>query len=246
VARRILTGLQKAAIVFYISDAVRRQMETFGIVDPARLVKAQPGISSEFRLDGPKGGPPDLGDRPYVLHVGSCIPRKRIDVLLATFAAVRRSHPDLALLQIGGEWSDTQREQLRELKLDGAVVQVRGLTRDRVAAAYGGALLVLQPSDAEGFGLPVVEALACGAVVVASDIPVLREVGGPAAVYCPVGDVDAWSATVTRLLDHPAEAPGSGVRREQATLYSWERQGQTIVEAYRKLLGERRPCASST
>ena len=62
-----------------------------------------------------------------------------------------------------------------------------------LAAVYRRAALVLQPSEAEGFGLPVAEALACGTPVLASDLAVLREVGGEAAVYRAVGDVPAWS-----------------------------------------------------
>ena len=56
------------------------------------------------------------------------------------------------------------------------------------------------PSDAEGFGLPIIEALACGAPVIASDLPVLREVGGDAVRYCAVGDVDAWSSAIVDVI----------------------------------------------
>ncbi len=73
--------------------------------------------------------------------------------------------------------------------------------RATLAAVYRRAALAFQPSDAEGFGLPVAEALACGTPVLASDIPVLREVGGAAASYAPVGDADAWSEAALALLD---------------------------------------------
>ena len=82
-----------------------------------------------------------------------------------------------------------------------------GLTRAELAEVYRRAAVVLVPSEAEGFGLPVIEALACGAAVVASDIPALREAGGPAAVYAPVGDVGAWADAVAKVLADPAAAP---------------------------------------
>jgi glycosyltransferase involved in cell wall biosynthesis len=90
----------------------------------------------------------------------------------------------------------------------------------------------LVPSESEGFGLPVIEALACGAVVIASDIPVLREVGGEAVVYCPVADVAAWSNTIRRVLTEPGFAPTREVRLAMARRYSWREHARIIGQAY--------------
>ena len=229
--RRTLRGLQKAAVVFHNTTEVRRQLERHGLIDPARLVHVPYGVSAEFAP-----GPAPSNGRPFLLHVGSCIPRKRIDVLLDVFAAVRRDCPDLRLVKVGGPWTPAQREQLARLGLDGAVDTRTGLLRGEIAALYRAAALVLLPSEAEGFGLPVIEALACGAAVVASDLPALREVGGPAAVYCPIGDVAAWAATVGRLLADPGMAPAREARLQQARRYTWADHARTIAAAYRRLL----------
>src|SRR5262249_45459074 len=149
----------------------------------------------------------------------------------------RRRRPDLRLLQVGGQWSSTQREQIDRLGLTDAVAQLHGLTREAIAALYRASSLVLLPSEAEGFGLPVIEALACGATVVASDIPVLREVGGRAAVYCPVGDAPAWADAIDRLLATPGSAPALADRLAQAGRFTWEAHGRTVAEAYQRLLG---------
>jgi glycosyltransferase involved in cell wall biosynthesis len=82
----------------------------------------------------------------------------------------------------------------------------------------------------------LIEALACGGVVAASDLPVLREVGGPAAVYCPVGDVATWAQAVGRLLAEPGSAPARPFRLAQASRFSWANHARIIVEAYRRLL----------
>jgi glycosyltransferase involved in cell wall biosynthesis len=238
-ARRVLRGLQKATVVFHSTRSVYEQIVRHGLIDPARLVHAPYGIAPEFRLECL---PSDLAvpvlepwhGAPYVLHVGSCIPRKRIDILLEVFAALRGCQPELKLLQVGGSWTGPQTELLARLGLETAVHQVRGLDRAVLAALYRQARMVLFPSEAEGFGLPVVEALACGAPVTASDLPVLREVGGAACSYCPVGDVPHWVATVRRGLK---QAPSScrEQRLAQAARYSWTAHARTILAAYQRL-----------
>jgi glycosyltransferase involved in cell wall biosynthesis len=237
VARGILRGLQKAAVVFYSTQSVREEITAHGLLDPDRLVHAPYGVAPEFAAGPADGEARAAADgRPFLLHVGSCIPRKRIDVLLDVFAAVRGRRPDLALVQVGGQWTAPQQQQAARLGIAPAVVQVRGLTRGQLAALYRAAALVLQPSEAEGFGLPVIEALACGAVVVASDLPVLREVGEGAVVYCPVADVDAWCEAIVRLLAHPDSTPPRAARLAQARRYTWAAFARTVVENYERRL----------
>jgi glycosyltransferase involved in cell wall biosynthesis len=235
-ARRILTGMQKAAVVFHNSTATRDDLLRFGLIDLSRLASAPLGVSPEFRA---KPGEPvpwlePLVGRPWVLHVGSCIPRKRIDVLLATVAAARKAVPGLVLVKVGGEWTPQQRVEIAYLGLD--VIHIPRASDAELAESYRRAGAVLVPSSAEGFGLPVLEGLACGAAVVASDIPSLREAGGPAAVYVPIGDVPAWSAAVTRVLTDPEFAPPRAERLVWATRFSWEQHAATVAAAYQAVL----------
>jgi glycosyltransferase involved in cell wall biosynthesis len=235
-SRRILSGLQKASVVFYSTAEIRRRLVKNHLVDPTRLIHAPYGISPEFtpaqnemdtriaRIVG-KGAP-------FLLHVGSCIPRKRLDVLLDVFAAVRVLFPDLILVQVGAEWPAARRNQIDRLGIEQAIHQMRGLSRRTLAALYRQAQIVLQPSEAEGFGLPVIEALACGAPVVASDIPVLREVGGTGAMFCPVADIPSWVETVVQLLVDPTTAPTPIARQTQAARFCWDRHAQTILQGY--------------
>jgi glycosyltransferase involved in cell wall biosynthesis len=233
--RRALDGFRRAAVVFHSTRAVGEDIIRFGLADAGRLVHAPYGPAPEFTPE-PVGDEVGGTSRPFLLHVGSCIPRKRMDVLLSVFAEVRRAQPELQLVQVGGVWTETQRMQLARLGLSAAVRQRRGLSRSELAALYRSATLVLQPSEAEGFGLPVLEALACGAAVVASDIPTLREVGGDAVTYCPVGDVGAWSAEVLRLVERPSSCPPRADRLARAALFSWDAHAQTIWNAYRRLM----------
>lgn len=230
-AAHILGGVQKASVVFFSTSAVRDEILAHGLVPAERLVRAPYGVSSEFvprRLESGIAGP-------YLLHVGSCIPRKRIDVLLDVFARVRESIRDLRLVHVGGAFAEEHERQIDALGLREVTTSLQGLTRDRMSAIYGDASLVLLPSDAEGFGLPVIEALACGTPVVASDIPVLREVGGTAVTYCAAGDVIAWAATVQRLLSSPDEGQPTEVLLAQAAKYTWKHHARIIGDAYASL-----------
>jgi glycosyltransferase involved in cell wall biosynthesis len=239
--RRVLNGFQRAAIVFYTTDAVRREIVAHGLVDPARLVHAPNGVGLEFSPEpgSDDGDIAELNGPPFLLHVGSCVPRKRIDILLDVFAAVRKRHENLRLVQLGGEWKPEHVAQIDRLGLRPHLFQTRGVSRSFLAAAYRRAALVVQPSEAEGFGLPVIEALACGTAVVASDIPPLREIGGAAVVFCPVADIAAWADTVDAMLCRPADAEARSARLARAAPFTWSVQARTIAEAYLRLLDTR-------
>ena len=237
-ARRILSGLEKAAVIFHTTREVGRRLASHGIAPPERLVHAPNGVSREFFVATESVPMEHVGDRPdpYILHVGTCIDRKRVDVLLDVFAELRRGRRELKLVQIGGEWTAAQRTRIDHLGIAAHVRQLRGLDRAALAQYYRHAKLTLLPSEAEGFGLPVIEALACGQVVIASDIATLREVGGDAVVYRAVGEVAEWTAAADKLLSCDLQAPSLEARRAQAERYTWRAQAETIHRAYESLL----------
>jgi glycosyltransferase involved in cell wall biosynthesis len=233
-ARRILEGMQKARVVFHSTNAIRQQILHHGLIDPARLVHAPLGTAPEFTHEG-SAILPVPADTSFVLHLGSCVPRKRIDVLLGVFAGLSKGHPELRLIQVGGEWSTEHRKQMDRLRISSNVLQFQRQERTTIAEFYRRSRAVLVASEAEGFGLPVVEGLACGALVVASDIAVLREVGGGAVVYCPVGDVDTWVKRVENLLSGTELPPPLEIRLAQAGRYTWKVHAEQIAKTYREM-----------
>ena len=242
-ARRTLAGLRRAAVVFHSTAAVRDELLCHGLVEPDRLVCAPYGVAADFT---PRTIPVEQAVNivgPFLLHVGANVPRKRLDVLLDVFAAVRSRVPGLRLVQVGGPWPAPLAERIARLGIGPAIVQVNGLTRPQLADLYRRAAAVLVTSEVEGFGLPVVEALACGTAVIASDLPTLREVGGDAATYCPVGDVPAWEDAVTRQLQSPGGSTESRVRH--AARFSWREHARIIGETYLRL-ADHRSCACSS
>ncbi|MGQ0507667.1 MAG: glycosyltransferase family 4 protein, partial [Myxococcaceae bacterium] len=151
-ARTQLLGLQRASVVFHSTEAVGATLRQW--VHPRKLVHAPYGVSEEFTRDGP-----GVVEGPYLLHVGSSAARKRIDRVLEIFAKVARTRPGLRLVQQGAAFSDAQREQTRTLGIADRIIQQGFVDRKTLAALYRKAKAVFLPSDAEGFGLPVIEAL---------------------------------------------------------------------------------------
>ncbi|HEX8694948.1 MAG TPA: glycosyltransferase family 1 protein [Longimicrobium sp.] len=245
----VLTGLQAAAHVVCDSASVRDQLLGRGILPAHRVSTVPLPVHPDFAPDpDPIADPeaakllgPKSDDTVDLLHVGMNVPRKRIDFLLHVFAEVRRAHPRTRLVRAGGPLTPPQREQARELGVLDAVVELPFLERPVLAAVYRRAVVVLAPSGREGFGLPLVEALACGTPVVASDLPVFREVGGEAVVYRDPLNAAAWVDAVDELLwDRRDRRQWRGRREaalERAAEFGLEAYARGMVAVYRRVLG---------
>lgn len=243
---RVLDGLQKAAHVICVTDAVRNDIVARGLLPRERVTVIHNGIPGSCRPDPNESADmraADLvgcgADVPVLLHVGSTIARKRIDVLLKLFSLVGRRFPEAILVRVGGPLTESQSKLALELGVAPKIRSLPFLDREVLAAVYRKATLLLQTSDAEGFGLPIAEAMGCGCPVVASDIPVLREVGGAAAEYCPVGNVEEWAETIVSLLSE-AETEAWQRRRaaaiQNASRFRWSTAADQVARVYLDVL----------
>lgn len=219
----ILSGMKQARWIFANSEDTRAELLRLNLVTEQRIRVVLPAAAPEFTASAATSPSlpwlDALTGSPWLLHVGSCVPRKRIDVLLQVFAILRRSMPNLKLVKIGGEFTFEHKTMLESERLADYVIHRTGLTRHELAEVYRRAAVVLMPSDHEGFGLPVLEASACGAAVIASDLPIFREVGKSAIRYAPVGDVDAWVVTIADVL--AGNAPLRDARLALAAGHTW-------------------------
>ena len=247
--RRILDGLRKAGHVVCDTEATRELLvsqagiaaEKTSVVHngPHPSCSPLPEASADYeaaRLLGPPRSSVDL------LHVGSAISRKRIDLLIRIMAALG---PTVRLVRVGGPFTAEQSALIRDLNVRDVVV-LPFVDRSTLAAIYRRSALLLMPSEREGFGLPLVEALACGTSVVASDIPALREVGGDAVTYCQVGEVDEWCRAIRALLDERARRPGEWAARRalgvsRADAFSWSKYAGEIAALYEQMAGRAVP-----
>ena len=251
--RRILTGLQQAAWITCDSAAVRDELVGFGVVSPECVSVVPVGVGEGFsaapdeaadgtaaRMIASRASGRSAAGAIELLHVGSTVARKRIDALLAICAALVPRVPDLHLVRVGGPFTVEQERMIHDLCLADRISVLGFLDERTLAAVYRRAALVLQPSEREGFGLPLLEAMACGTPVVASDLPVLKEVGGAAVEYCPVGDTEAWVRAVSALVDERRRdlarwSARQAVGRVRARGFSWSRFAANMTDIYQTI-----------
>lgn len=243
---RILSGFQKAAHVMAVSAATRDEILRLGLHPPGRITVISNGVHPSCSpLPDPTADtqlarllPADTSGAVWLLSVGNAMPRKRLDVLLRLFAEVRKLSPGVRLLRVGELLTAEHRRLARDLGIDSAIVELGFQNREMLAAAYRRATLLVHTAEAEGFGLPLVEAMACGCPVVASDLPVLREVGGTATTYCTVGDLAGWANAVAASIRTSDEKRQS--KREKclanAARFSWVQNALRTAEVYGQVL----------
>src|ERR1700688_984458 len=234
--------LHRADAVIAVSDSTRRDVIRFTRTDPGRITVISEGISPAFRPASAEAVD-RLRDkfrlhRPFLLAVGTFDPRKRIAVLADVVRRVRRDH-DVALVIAGdqGTFTGAVTDALARAGLAEHGRVIGHVSNDDLVALYTAAEVFVFTSAYEGFGLPPLEAMACGTPAVVFDNSSLPEVSGAAAAVVPDGDAGAMAAAINRLLDDPLERE----RRRSDGLawvenFTWPRAAALTYEIYRSVL----------
>jgi glycosyltransferase involved in cell wall biosynthesis len=227
---RVASADANIAISHETADDARRLLD----VDPARIHVVPLACPQAPR---PEGRTPA---EPYVLFAGGLEPHKNAALLIDAMAAVRT---DVRLV-MAGAWSKRRLGRLqrraRKAGSAGRIDWLGHVSASHLAALRQNAAAVLVPSKKEGFGLPVLEAMAAGTPVVASDTPALREVGAEAAVYLSPTEAQPWAAHIDEITSDPtlsARMRESGQRRsEQFSWTSTARGTRAVYDATQELL----------
>lgn len=166
----------------------------------------------------------------YVLYLGSNKPHKNVALLMQAWAHIETNQT----LVIAGHWDDRYASRINHQKA--SIKIIRNVDEVALPALYGGATLFVFPSRYEGFGLPPLEAMACGAPVACSNIPSLREVVGDAGIFFDL-NVDAMQKTLEHLLNDPGwreRLRERGLAR--AAQFSWERAARATLQVYQDVV----------
>lgn len=239
-AAHLLRGFKEAAHIICVSETTRQELVTHGVAGHERTTVIHNGLCEEF-LRAPRPGDqraahdllgPHQGHR-YLINVGSTIPRKRIPLLLEIFAAARRSDPSLRLVRVGGDFTGPQRALAESLGVMPYITMLSAVPTPTLAALYAGAVAAIQPTSSEGFGLPVAEAMASACPVITTDLPVLREISGGAAIFVDSPDPDSWVAALERVSADPMRARVTAAGLQRSRLLTWDAAARQIVNVYR-------------
>lgn len=247
---RLITRLsaQRAVRVIATSENTRRELIEWLALSPGRVVTVPNGVSEEFAPASAAAieafrGQQGLPAR-FILFVGTLEPRKNVERLLAAFAQARsRLDADTCLVVAGSKgWYYqqifAQAAALGQGDQPPRVIFPGFIPADQLPWWYRAATVFVYPSLYEGFGLPVLEAMASGTAVITSNTSSLPEVAGDAAILIDPTDVDAMADALVRLLndaDLRGQLSAAGVR--QAAKFSWRRCAEETVAVYREALG---------
>jgi glycosyltransferase involved in cell wall biosynthesis len=238
--------VQRADAVVTISESSKRDLVRLYGVDPQKVTVIYEAASAHLRP-----APRDDVDRvrqayglpeSFVITVGTIEPRKNLSRLLDALMISRRSGHDVGLVIVGskgwlyeGFYRKLEQHEGRE-----HVLLTGYLPDEDLAAVYSAAQLCVVPSLYEGFGLPVLEAMACGTPVACSNVSSLPELGGPAALYFDPCDAQEMAGCIGQLAGQPAlreELRAKGMA--QAARFSWERTARETFAVYQKVVGAR-------
>ncbi|MBN1673021.1 MAG: glycosyltransferase family 4 protein [Kiritimatiellae bacterium] len=234
-------AIARAARVICISEATRQDLLRFYDVDPDVVRVATLAGGAEFRRMDPDeadrfaGGVLAQVRRPFLLFVGSRQRYKNFHRFLLAYSQwPRRRDIDLVVVGAGQQLVDCM---VRDLGGEGGSVHYAGYVPDAtLCALYNKAAGFVYPSLSEGFGIPLLEAIACNCPVCASDLPVFREVAGPVARYFDPYSPESMQQTLDACLGAGKPAELSAAALEQLGRFSWDKCAEAVWEVYRELV----------
>ncbi|QJX00892.1 glycosyltransferase family 4 protein [Frigoriglobus tundricola] len=244
-------GIERADHVIVGTEAVRAEVQRYLGLSPDRVTAMLCGVGPQFRPQPAGAGVAirakhGLPTR-YTLYVGTIEPRKNVGMLLRAFCDLPAAQREACPLVLAGGWgwkTEAERELFRSEAKHKGVRHIGYVPDEDLPALYAGADALLYPSFYEGFGMPPVEAMACGTAAVTSTADAVREVVGRNALTIDANDLAGWREVLARVADDPEFL--SDYRRRgpaHAATFTWDACARVTYGVYRKVLGREQPPA---
>jgi glycosyltransferase involved in cell wall biosynthesis len=237
-------SISRSSLVVAVSQHTRKRiLEEYG-TDPQKVITVEPSVDKDFYRPAP---PKEIKrvtelygiNRPYILYLGTLEPRKNIKGVIESFLQLEdnlKRHYQLVIA--GGKgWEKSDIFTLIDSAEEGSIIVTGYVPLENMPALYSGSSVFLWPSFYEGWGMPVLEAMACGAPVITSNNSSIPEAGGNAALYVDAKDTEDISEKIKQVLTNPSEADKMRAAGfEWVQNFSWEKSAQKLLDGFRQII----------
>ena len=220
--------LKRCEAVFTVSEFTKSNVCNYYNYPAERIHVVPNGVDATAFTIGQDTTAPSSS--PYLLIVGANYPHKNVEELLR-FCHLWKNKYRLVIASCSGEERNRLDNIVKELNLSQRVSFLGYLSQSDLVQLYKGASALIYPSKVEGFGIPPLEAIACGTPVIASNIPVLREVLGESAFFFTIGNVDSWTQALSDISDSKKVQDINYLRQATLQKWSWETSGDKLIRA---------------
>lgn len=234
-------SISKADKIIAVSQATKQQIVDIFKINPEKVAVTYEGVSEKYRVikDRAEVNKTLLKYRlqaPYILFVGTMDPRKNLVRLIQAFQKVKLGKKDLKLVIVGRK-GELYTDELNKLIASGDIILTGYVEEEDMVCLYNGASVFVFPSLYEGFGLPILEAMACGTPVITSNVYSMPEVAGDAALLVDPENVEALAKGIKRLQDETAlrsELIAKGLTR--ASAFTWDKTATATLTVYQEVM----------
>ncbi|MDW8053716.1 MAG: glycosyltransferase family 1 protein [Anaerolineae bacterium] len=241
-------GMLRASRILVVSEYAKKELLAEVSYPAKRIRVVYHGVDDRFRPIGEderqrvRAQYLRSNEQTLLLHIGHCATRKNIEGLLRALALLKHRGIDARLLQVGGTFSSAQRNLITSEGISGAITQITYIPNTELPSLYAAADLFVFPSLYEGFGIPLIEAMACGTPIVCSDCELFREVCGDAALFAdPRNPQSIANAIVKVILDRALAEHLRQRGLERVKRFTWEQAARETYEVYQKVFLEVAP-----
>jgi len=239
-----IASVKEANAVICVSEWSRLEAIKLLGLDPNKTFAIQNGLDHDlFHPHDKEKSREDLKlpkDKKIILNVGSEIERKNLDGVLKAFLEISKNRKDVLLVRLG-EKTEKYNAMIKELGLTDIVVYLEKLKDEEVAKLYSASDLLIMPSFEEGFGLPIIEAMACGCPVVTSNVGAMKEVTNDAGFLVDPNDLESIQKGMEAVLNLDSndtyKLVQAGLKR--AGEFSWKKCAEDTIKVYEKVLGNK-------